>query len=44
MNVFAQGWSHAFTGNDLFEDNFQAWQHGPVIPDLYHRYTKTFYF
>lgn len=38
LMYFAQGWTHAFTGHDLFEDNFQAWQHGPVIPDLYRRY------
>ncbi|MGE7219239.1 type II toxin-antitoxin system antitoxin SocA domain-containing protein [Priestia koreensis] len=38
LMYFAQGWTHAFTGYDLFEDDFEAWKHGPVIPDLYYRY------
>lgn len=38
LMYFSQGWSHAFTGENLFEPDFQAWVHGPVIPELYHKY------
>lgn len=31
---YAQAWSLAFY-NSLFEEDFQAWVHGPVIPSLY---------
>ncbi|MEM9216868.1 MAG: type II toxin-antitoxin system antitoxin SocA domain-containing protein [Cyanobacteria bacterium P01_F01_bin.150] len=34
---YAQGYSLA-EGEELFPENFQAWQHGPVIPELYHQY------
>ncbi|WP_042332764.1 Panacea domain-containing protein [Desulfosporosinus orientis] len=31
---YAQAWSLAFY-NSLFEEDFQAWVHGPVMPGLY---------
>lgn len=34
----AYGWVLALTGRKLFEDEIQAWQHGPVIPALYHEF------
>ena len=34
---YSQGYSLA-QGNELFSENFQAWQHGPVIPELYSNY------
>lgn len=34
---YAQGVYMAKAGVPLFNDNFEAWQHGPVIPDLYHQ-------
>lgn len=40
LMYFAQGWSHAFSGHNLFEDDFQAWVHGPVVPEVYHRYKR----
>lgn len=38
---YAQGVSLAKTNKALFEDDFVAWQHGPVIPALYDE-LKTF--
>lgn len=36
---FAQGWSLARrNGKPLFNDDFFAWDLGPVIPDVYHRF------
>lgn len=37
----AHGWSLALRGQDLFRNRIEAWQYGPVIPDLYHA-TKQF--
>jgi uncharacterized phage-associated protein len=36
---YAQGYALA-EGNEIFTDDFQAWQHGPVIFDLYLKYKK----
>lgn len=35
---FAQGWTLAITGKPLFDEEFKAWQYGPVIPDIYNQY------
>ena len=35
---FAQGHYFARTGNPLFEDEFEAWDYGPVVSDIYKRY------
>ena len=35
---FAQGFSYAFYDKELFNDDFEAWVHGPVIPSIYHEY------
>lgn len=35
---YAQGCTLAITGKPLFKDDFQAWEHGPVIPDIYRQY------
>lgn len=32
---YAQGMSYALLGDQLFEEDFEAWLHGPVIPSLY---------
>ena len=37
---YAQGYSLALTGGVLFQDEIEAWVHGPVIPGLYHRYKE----
>ena len=34
----AYGWTLAVTGNRLFEEPIQAWQHGPVVPSIYHEF------
>lgn len=34
---YAQAYSLA-EGRELFPEDFQAWQHGPVVPDLYAKY------
>lgn len=37
---YAQAWHLALFNEPLFQEDFQAWVHGPVIPDLYHRYKQ----
>jgi uncharacterized phage-associated protein len=37
---YAQAWHLAIRDEPLFQEDFQAWIHGPVIPDLYHRYKQ----
>lgn len=34
----AQGWSMAKLGRELFPEKIQAWQHGPVIPEVYYAF------
>lgn len=36
----AYGWYLALTGTRLFEEHIEAWQHGPVIPSLYHEFKR----
>lgn len=31
---YAQGWHLAWTGESLFEEDFEAWDSGPVCPEL----------
>lgn len=35
---YAQGFSLALLKRPLFSEDFQAWKHGPVCPELYQRY------
>ena len=37
---FAQGWALAIVGRPLVEDAIQAWQYGPVVPDVYHAFKR----
>jgi len=37
---YAQGVSLALRGEELFPERVEAWDHGPVVPDLYHRYKE----
>lgn len=35
---YAQGFSLALLGKPLFEEEIEAWMHGPVVPELYRKY------
>jgi len=35
---YTQAWHLGVFGIPIFEEDFQAWVHGPVMPDLYHTY------
>ncbi|NJN76126.1 MAG: SocA family protein [Synechococcaceae cyanobacterium RL_1_2] len=35
---YSQGFSLAIFDQPLFEENIEAWQYGPVVPDIYHEY------
>lgn len=35
---YAQGCVLAITGKPLFDEDFQAWEHGPVVPEIYQMY------
>ncbi len=35
---YAQGWSLVVLGSPLFEEEIQAWDYGPVVPEVYHTY------
>jgi uncharacterized phage-associated protein len=37
---YAQGFYLAMNGERLFPDDIEAWQHGPVVPNLYDKYKK----
>ncbi|NET71719.1 MAG: SocA family protein [Sphaerospermopsis sp. SIO1G2] len=37
---YAQAWYLALYNQPLFPEDFEAWVHGPVIPDLYQEYKK----
>lgn len=37
---YAQGFSLAIFGTPLFDEAIKAWEHGPVVPSLYHDYKQ----
>ncbi len=37
---YCQAWYVALYNKKLFNKRFQAWVHGPVIPDVYHEFKK----
>lgn len=37
---YAQAYHLAMHGEPLFRDRLEAWEHGPVVPDLYHAYKE----
>lgn len=41
LTYYAQAWSYALYNQTLINDTvFEAWSHGPVSPELYHKYKK----
>ena len=38
---YAQGYHIAAFDEPLFDEDIQAWQHGPVIPKIYHKYKNS---
>ena len=36
LTYIAHGWALGLLDRDLFKNRIEAWQYGPVIPDLYH--------
>jgi len=36
----AHGWYLAFTKQPLIQERVEAWQYGPVVPDLYHSFKQ----
>lgn len=37
---YAQAWYLALYGAPIFEEDFEAWVHGPVLPSQYHRFKE----
>jgi uncharacterized phage-associated protein len=37
---YVQAWHLVFKGTPLFYEDIEAWVHGPVVPDVYHRYKE----
>ncbi len=37
---YAQAWQLVFTGEPLFNDAFEAWVHGPVVPRVFRRFKE----
>jgi uncharacterized phage-associated protein len=37
---YAQGFHIAMFGKPLFDENIEAWMHGPVVPELYYEFNK----
>lgn len=37
---YAQGFHLAMYGKPLFDEKIEAWAHGPVVSDLYHKYKE----
>jgi uncharacterized phage-associated protein len=35
---YAQAWHLGIAEKEIFQEDFQAWVHGPVLPSLYHDY------
>ena len=42
LMYYAQAWYLGVYGKPLFDTDFQAWIHGPVIPDLLDKYQRQF--
>lgn len=40
---YAQAWYYALYNQELFTEKIEAWVHGPVIPELYNKYSNMGY-
>ncbi|TAE80908.1 MAG: DUF4065 domain-containing protein [Alphaproteobacteria bacterium] len=40
LTYIAYTWYYAWKGRRLFDEKIEAWQHGPVIPSLYHEFKR----
>ena len=40
LMYYAQAWNLVFRGQPLFREEFEAWIHGPVIPQLFRRFKE----
>lgn len=40
LAYYAQAWHLVNVGEKLFADDFEAWEHGPVAPTLYHEHRR----
>lgn len=40
LMYYAQAWSLVWDGQPLFDDEFEAWAHGPANPELYQQYKR----
>jgi len=40
LAYYAQGFSLALSDRPLFSEGIEAWDHGPVVPALYHRFKR----
>ncbi|AFQ18889.1 DUF4065 domain-containing protein [Bacillus thuringiensis] len=38
LTFYAQALNYAMEGEPLFDEDFEAWVHGPVSPELYYEY------
>lgn len=39
---YAQAWNLVWEEEPLFDEDFEAWANGPVLPDIYHRHRGMF--
>lgn len=40
---YSQAWSLAWTGEPIFQEDFEAWSNGPVCPELYQAMKDLFF-
>ncbi|HEW98045.1 MAG TPA: DUF4065 domain-containing protein [Beggiatoa sp.] len=40
LMYYAQAWSLALNDSSLFDEYFEAWTHGPVLPSLWQRFKE----
>ncbi|MEN8218208.1 MAG: type II toxin-antitoxin system antitoxin SocA domain-containing protein [Pseudomonadota bacterium] len=40
LMYYTQAWSLAINGKCLFDEDFEAWTHGPVLPSLWYRFKE----